>query len=433
MRMIDMITSPGNMDQALKAVKANKGSAGIDKMTTAEVESYLKEHQNELCQSIKEMKYKPQPVRRVYIPKPNGKQRPLGIPNVVDRVVQQATAQVLMEVFDPTFSESSFGFRPGRSAHDAVRQALMYLNDGYLWVVDLDIEKFFDRVNHDKLISLIRNQVNEKEVLHLIRSFLRAGVMEDGKVSVSDLGTPQGGPISPLLANIYLDAFDKELESRGLRFCRYADDVVIFVRTEMAAQRVMNSVSKWLKQKLFLDVSPTKTKVVRPSKSQFLGFTFWNQRGEWKVIPAKDRQKRLYDKIREVTCRKRAVACPLSMTFTKVNQIVRGWIGYFRIGMMKTFIDQFGQWLRHKIRVIIFKQWKRPKTIFANLTKLNRKFKAGFDAESIRRTANSRLGLYQTAGWRTANYLLSPFILSLPNKDRPGLTNPLELYLEYNS
>ena len=286
MRLIESILQSENMNQAIRAVQRNKGSAGIDGVTVGDLESYWDKHQEEITEAILNMKYKPQPVRRVYIPKPNGKKRPLGIPTVMDRAIQQAVAQVLDLIFDPSFSDSSFGFRKGRSAHDAIMQALNYLNEGYDWVIDLDIEKFFDKVNHDKLISLIRNLINEKEVLHLIRSFLKSGVLEEGKIVKSDLGTPQGGCISPVLANIYLDLFDKELESRGLRFCRYADDVVIFVKSEMAANRIMKSVSSWLERKLFLTVSATKTHVCRPPKSTFLGFTFWKGKDGWKAKPA---------------------------------------------------------------------------------------------------------------------------------------------------
>lgn len=429
MRLIDLILSPENIQEAIRKVVRNHGSAGVDDMTVDEIEEWMYRNKEELCRQIREMKYKPQPVRRVYIPKPNGKKRPLGIPTVIDRVVQQATCQILSSQFDPEFSESSFGFRPGRSAHQAVKQALVYLNEGYDWVVDLDIEKFFDRVNHDKLISIIRKKVNEKETLHLIRAFLKAGVMEEGHVIINDLGTPQGGNISPLLANIYLNEFDRELETRGLKFCRYADDVVIFTRSEMAADRVMASVSSWLAKKLFLTVSPTKTHVTRPSRSTFLGFTFWKGKEGWKCRPAKDRKKRLYDKIKMILCRKRGAATPLSVLFNRVNQIVRGWVNYFSIGSMKEFLSEFGSWLRHKIRVVILKQWKKPRTIYRHLTWLNRELNAGFSAEEIRQTANSRLGLYRSAGMKTVNFLLSPSILALPSKGRPGLINPLQYYL----
>ena len=433
MRVIDLILSGFNMDLAMKAVMRNKGSAGVDQMTVEELPEFWGKYGDEICTQIRNMKYKPQPVRRVYIPKPNGKKRPLGIPTVSDRMIQQATAQVLDGIFDPGFSDSSFGFRVEKSAHDAISQALEYLNEGYEWVVDLDIEKFFDRVNHDKLISIIRQKMNDKEVLHLIRSFLKAGVMEEGKVTESELGTPQGGCISPLLANIYLDLFDKELESRGLRFCRFADDVVLFVKSEMAADRVMKSVSSWLERKLFLKTSPTKTHVCRPTKSTFLGFTFWKSSNGWEAKPAKDRKQRLYDNLKQVLCRKRAGATSLAQIFTRVNQMVRGWINYFKIGAMKGFLREFGEWLRHKIRVIILKQWKRPRTIYEKLIKLRRITGSNISNEEIRQTANSRLGLYRTAGWRTFNFLLSPKVLGMKKGDRPGLVDPLALYESYLS
>ena len=344
-------------------------------------------------------------------------------------MIQQAAAQVLGSIFDPLFSESSFGFCPGRSAHDAVFQALDYLNQGYTWVVDLDIEKFFDMVSHDKLISIIREQVSDKTTLHLLRSFLKAGVMEEGNVSRTVIGTPQGGCISPLLANIYLDKFDKELESRGLKFCRSADDVIIFTKSERAANRVMKSISSWLERKLFLKTSPAKTHVCRPSQSQFPGFGFWNSKGEWKARPDNSRKMRLYDKIRKILCRKKAGARPLSAIFKKVNQAAQGWINYFFIGSMKGFMTKFGQWLRHKIRVIILKQWKRPRIIYKNLMKLCKLIPGGFDPELIRQTANSRLGLYRTAGMSAMNFLLSPKVLETGKGERPGLVNPLKYYL----
>ena len=371
MELMEVILNQRNMEKAIKSVKSNKGAPGIDKMTVNEIDEYFNKHMDEVKTSIMNKKYKPLPVRRVYIPKPNGKERPLGIPAVKDRVVQQATAQVLSAMYDEHFSEHSYGFRPNRSAHGAINEALSHLNEGYEWVVDLDIEKFFDKVNHDKLISIIRERIKDDVTLNLLRKILQAGVMDEGLVSPSEEGVPQGGPLSPVLSNIYLDKFDKELESRGLRFVRYADDVNIFVKSEMAADRVMKSVTSWLERKLFLKVSATKTKVVRPTKSTFLGFTFWKSAKGWMSKPASDRKKRLYDKIRVVLCRKKACAQPLAVTFTKVNEIVRGWINYFRIGSMKLFMEEFGQWLRHKIRVIIIKQWKKCKTIYKNLWKLN--------------------------------------------------------------
>lgn len=428
MELMDKILSQKNLQEAMKRVKSNKGASGIDKMSVEEIDEYFSKHIEEIKTSIWGKKYRPQAVKRVYIPKPNGKKRPLGIPVVVDRVIQQAVAQVFSELYDECFSEHSYGFRPNRSAHQAMEEVLFYLNEGCEWVIDLDIEKYFDTVNHDKLISILREKVKDDVTLHLVRSFLRAGIMEDGIIRRNEEGVPQGGPLSPILSNIYLDRFDKELESRGLRFVRYADDCNIFVKSEMSANRVMKSVSSWLERKLFLKVNMTKTKVVRPSNSSFLGFTFWRNKDGWKSKPTYDRKQKLCKKIKEVLCRKKASALPLSTVFTKVNQIVRGWINYFRIGSMKTFLTEFGEWLRHKIRVIILKQWKKPKRIYTNLQNLNRILKLNIPDERIYSTANTRLGLYRQTKGNTINFLLSPKVLSMKNKNRPGLINPLEYY-----
>ena len=429
MKLIEKILSEENLNEAVKRVKTNKGACGIDKMPVGELDEYLRKHKEEIISSIMNMTYKPQPVRRVYIPKPNGKKRPLGIPTAVDRVVQQATAQVLSQIYDESFSDNSYGFRPKRSAHDAIDKVLNYLNEGCEWVIDLDIEKYFDTVNHDKLISILREKVNDKTTLHLIRSFLRAGVMEKGLTSPTEIGVPQGGPLSPILSNVYLDKFDKELEERGLRFVRYADDCDIFVKSEMSANRVMKSVTSWLERKLFLKVSATKTKVVKPTNSNFLGFTFWKDSNGWKCKPCKDRKEKLYTKIKEILKRKVAAAEPLSYIFTKVNQIVKGWINYFHIGSMKTFITEFGQWLRHKIRVIIIKQWKIPERIYINLQRINKRFKCNFNEEDIYKVANSRLGIYRQCGMNVINFILSPTVLAIRKANRPGLVNPLEYYL----
>ena len=313
-----------------------------------------------------------------------------------------------------------------------MEKVLEYLNEGYDWVIDLDIEKYFDTVNHDKLISILRERINDATTLHLIRSYLRAGVMEDGLVSATEEGVPQGGPLSPILSNVYLDKFDKELEARGLKFIRYADDCNIFVRSEMAADRVMASASSWLERKLRLKVSATKTKVVRPTGSIFLGFTFWKSKDGWMARPADDRKAKLCKKVKEILCRKRAAALPLGYTFTKLNQVLRGWINYFRIGSMKTWLkNDFSPWLRHKVRVVILKQWKKPKTVYKNLMKLNVALGCNMTDEDIYKVANSRLGLYRRCGMNVVNYLLGPKVLSLPNKkeNRPGLVDPLAYYL----
>ena len=429
MELIEKILSEDSIKEAIEKVVSNKGAAGVDSMTTAEVESYYFTHGFEIITQIKNKIYKPLPVRRVYIPKPNGKKRPLGIPAVKDRVIQQSLAQALSDIYEPHFSEYSYGFRKGRSQHDAMNKVLEYLNDGYEWVIDLDIEKYFDTVNHDKLVSILRERVKDDITLHLIRSILKSGIMEDGLVSPSEEGVPQGSPVSCVLSNIYLDKFDKELEARGLRFVRFADDVNIFVKSEMSADRVMKSISSWLERKLFLKVSATKTKVVRPKDSNFLGFTFVKSKDGWKCKPMDDRKKRLYSKCRAVLIRRKAVAVPLSVTFKRVNEIVRGWINYFRISSMKMFMKEFGQWLRHKIRVIILKQWKKPLRIYKNLMYMNKKQRCGFSHEDIFKVANSRKGLYARANGDVVNFILSPKILAIKSGDRPGLVNPLEYYL----
>ena len=431
MSLIEEILSEENLSEAIKRVIANKGASGIDKMTINQLDAYFYEHKKEIINSIMNKTYKPQPVRRVYIPKSNGKLRPLGIPTVVDRVIQQAIAQRLTPIYENVFSDYSYGFRPNRDCHTAIDKVLEYLNEGFEWVIDLDIEKYFDTVNHDKLISILREKVNDSHTLHLIRKFLQAGVMENGVVISSKIGTPQGGPLSPILSNIYLDKFDKELEMRGLHFVRYADDCNIFVKSDVAAERVMKSVTSWLERKLFLKASATKTKIVRPTNSNFLGFTFWKSADGWKCKPGNDRKIKLYDKVKKVLKRKHAVSTSLAITFTKLNQIIRGWINYFRIGSMKSFIDTFGQWLRHKIRVVIIKQWKKPMRIYINLQRLNKAFKCNFEDEDIFKVANSRLGWYRRSGMNVVNYILSPKVLELANKKkgRPGLVNPLAYYL----
>ena len=431
MELMEMILSDENLEEAIRRVKRNRGAAGVDGMKTEDLDDYFAQHKETIRRRIMNMQYRPMPVRRVYIPKPNGKQRPLGIPAVVDRVVQQAVAQVLSGIYDSSFSAHSYGFRPNRGAHDAMKEVLNDLNSGYDWVIDLDIEKYFDTVNHDKLISILREKVNDKRTLHLIRSFLKAGVMENGFVSPSELGVPQGGPLSPILANIYLDKFDKELETRGLHCVRYADDCDIFVKSEMAANRVMKSVTSWLDRKLFLKVSQTKTKVVRPSDSEFLGFTYWKTKDMWHCKPSDDRKERLIAKTKAVLKRKEAVSRPLAVTFTKLNQIIRGWVNYFSIGDMKTFLGKYGTWMRHKVRVIIIKQWKIPKRIDANLRRINAKFHCNFTEEDTFKVANSRLGWYRRCGMDVVNYALSPRVLALANRKtgRPGLVNPLDYYL----
>ena len=429
MKLMEVILRDENLDEAMKRVKSNKGVPGVDKMLVDEIDAYFETNRETIKKQILEKKYKPQPVKRGYIPKPNGKKRPLGIPTVVDRVIQQAVAQELSRIYDETFSDNSFGFRPHRSAQNAMMRTLDYLNEGYEWVIDLDIEAYFDTVNHDKLISILRERVFDSATLHLIRKFLQAGIMENGFVKANAIGMPQGGPLSPILSNIYLDKFDKELEARGLHFVRYADDCNIFVKSEMAANRVMKSVTSWLERKLFLKVSATKTRVVRPTNSNFLGFSYWKGSSKWECKPNDKSKKRLYENCRKELIRKKCVAQRNATTFKRINQIVKGWINYFRIGKMKGFIDEFGQWLRHKIRVILFKQWKKPQRIYINLQKLNKILPYNFSDEQIYSVANTRLGLYRQTGLKVANFLLNADVLAIRKGDRPGLVNPLAYYL----
>jgi group II intron reverse transcriptase/maturase len=429
MELMEVITSKENLNRAYKKVVANNGASGVDGVTVEELGAYIRENKDAIVNSLRNRTYMPKPVRRVYIPKSNGKQRPLGIPTALDRTIQQAIAQPISYIYEEIFSEYSYGFRPNRSCHDAIKQALNYLNAGYEWVVDIDIEQFFDKVNHDKLIQILREQVNDSTTLNLIRKYLKAGVMENGLEKATKTGVPQGGPLSVVCSNIYLDKLDKELEQRGLHFVRYADDVLIFTRSEMAADRVMKSISDWLERKLFLKVNATKTKVVRPTRSKYLGFTFLKHGGEWKVKPTTEKKKKLKQKLSEYLKRGKAIARPLAVTIKRVNEITRGWINYFRIGMMKQFMEDLGAWLRHKIRVIVMKQWKKSKTIYRNLCYLNRKYNNGFDHEAIYKVANSRLGWYKRSGMNVVNFIISTELLENKIKDGAGLLNPLNYYL----
>jgi group II intron reverse transcriptase/maturase len=437
--LLDKIFMPENIQAAIKEVRKNKGAPGVDKMPVDDLMGYFALNESEVIRQILNKEYKPQPVRRVYIPKPNSvKLRPLGIPTVVDRVVQQMVARVLTYEYDSLFSPHSYGFRPNRDCHKAMSEALVYLNEGRTWIIDFDIEKYFDTVNHDKLISILRENVNDAIILHLIRSFLKAGVMDEGFVSPTEEGVPQGGPLSPVLSNVYLDKLDKELEYRGLAFVRYADDFVIFTRSRKSAERVMKSVTSWIERKLFLKVSPTKTHIVPPSKSEFLGFGFYKNSKDWKCKPLTSRKKRLWDKLRAVTCRRKAAAIPLTVTIKKVNEILRGWINYYRIAGMKLKMELTGQCIRNRIRVINDKQCKKPKTIEKNLRWYCRLFQFNFSDEDLFKVANSRKGLYTQCNGDVINFILSPKVLGTKlttgkGKNRktvyPGLINPLAYYL----
>ncbi len=358
MSLIEKVVSKDNLNLAYKQVVANKGASGVDKMTCDEALEYLKVHGKDLVNQILSRNYQPLPVRRVEIPKPNGGVRKLGVPTVIDRIVQQALVQVLSPIFEPTFSEYSYGFRPGRSCQNAIDRALECLNSGYEWIVDLDLEKFFDNVNHDKLIRLVDNQVKDSDVTSLIMKFLKAGVMVNGTFEESKVGTPQGGNLSPLLSNIMLNQLDKELERRGLRFARYADDCVIFVKTKYSAERVMRNIVKYIETKLKLKVNATKTHVCRPNDLKYLGFGFWkdSKTKTWKVCPHKDSQMKFKRNLKKLLCRSWSIT--LDDRLAKLNAVIRGWINYFKKGSMKNSLTVISGWIRTKLRIVIWKQWK---------------------------------------------------------------------------
>jgi len=366
-RLMDIILERGNMFRALKRVRENKGAPGIDGMTVNELPGYLKRHWLKIRINLLSGEYKPFPVRRKEIDKPEGGVRLLGIPTVLDRLVQQAIAQVLQQIWDPTFSEFSFGFRPGRSQHDAVLRAKSYLLSGYKHIVDIDLSKFFDRVNHDRLMSRLATRVQDKRVLKLIRDFLTAGVMIDGLVSPSNEGTPQGGPLSPLLSNIVLDELDKELEKRGLNFVRYADDAVIYVKSRKSAERVMNSTTTFITKRLRLKVNEEKSSVSRPWLSKYLGFSFISMYGQTKIRIHKKSIKRFKDRVRELTDRN----CGKSMVqiIAQLNRFLKGWWNYYRLAEARYIFKELNNWIIRRLRCIKWKQWKNPRTKVRELRK----------------------------------------------------------------
>lgn len=370
MKLIDEVLSKDNLNQAYLQVTRNKGASGIDDMTCEEVKDYLKVHGNELISQIKSREYKPLPVRRVEIPKPNGGVRKLGIPTVIDRIIQQALVQKLTPIFEPTFSEYSYGFRPNRRCQNAIDRALELLNQGYEWIIDLDLEKFFDNVPQDKLIRLVDNMVNDSDITALIHKYLKAGVLINGEFEETTVGTPQGGNLSPILSNIYLNELDKELERRGLHFARYADDCVIFVKTEFSAERVMRNIVTFIETKLKLKVNAEKTHITRPTKLKYLGFSFTKQKDIWESRPHQESFKKLFLKLKKLI--KRSWSVDLTYRIKKINEVLRGWINYYRQSFMKVKITKIGEWLRNAIRVVIWKQWKVPSKQIPSLVKLAR-------------------------------------------------------------
>jgi len=397
---MEAVVERENLKQALAQVKRNKGAAGIDRMSVDALPAYLKEHWPTIRAQLLEGTYKPQPVRRVEIPKASGGMRPLGIPTVLDRFIQQAMMQVLQADWDGTFSETSFGFRPGRSAHQAVERAQAYIASGHSFVVDIDLEKFFDRVNHDILMGLIAKRVADKRILKLIRAFLNAGVMEGGLVSPTAEGTPQGGPLSPLLSNLMLDVLDKELEKRGHHFVRYADDCNIYVRSQRAGERVMAGIERFLAKRLKLKLNKAKSAVAKPSVRKFLGFSFISETEPRRRI-APQALARCKAKVRELTWRTRGRS--LAQIVRELSIYLIGWRGYFGFCQTPSVLRKLDEWIRRRLRAIAWKQWKRGRTRFAELRR------RGVGRLLAARTAASPHG-----PWRLAN---SPALaIALPNR-----------------
>lgn len=368
MELMEAVVARENMVAALLRVEGNKGSAGIDGMKVEELRSYLKEHWPGIKGLLLKGEYEPEPVLKVEIPKADGKgMRELGIPTVVDRLIQQAVHQVLLPIFDPGFSERSYGFRPGRNAQQAVSQSQEYVGEGYRWVVDMDLEKFFDRVNHDVLMSRVARKVKDKRVLKLIRRYLQAGVMAGGVVSARHEGTPQGGPLSPLLSNIILDELDKELEGRGHRFCRYADDCNIYVKSKRAGERVMESLTRFLGKRLRLKVNREKSAVGRPWQRKFLGYSMTSHKQpRLKVAPSS--VARLKKQIKDI-CRRGRGRNVGRLIEEELTPLLRGWVNYFRLAEVKGIFEELDGWMRHKLRCLIWRQWKRSRTRAKNLMK----------------------------------------------------------------
>ena len=413
--LLEQILSRENMNLAYKKVKANKGASGIDDVSVDEVYDYIKQNWESIREKIQKRKYRPQPVLRVEIPKPGGGVRKLGIPTVMDRIIEQAVVQVITPIAEPHFSEYSYGFRPGRRAQQAVIKLLEYLNDGYTYIVDIDLEKFFDNVNQDKLMTLVHKIINDPDTESLIAKYLKAGVMVEGKYEDTVLGTPQGGNLSPILSNIMLNELDKELESRGLHFVRYADDCVIAVGSSAAANRVMHTVTKWIERKLGLKVNMTKTKVTKPTNLKYLGFGFVKMGDKWECRPHKDSVDKFKRKLKQLT--KRSWSVSMDIRIQRLNWVIRGWINYFRIGKMKRNMTKIDEHLRTRMRIVIWKQWKTSQKRMWGLRKLGA-------PEWMARQSVGFADHYQAVVKTTGLHLISKQILA-----KRGLVSCLDYYL----
>ena len=408
--LLEQILHRDNLNAAYKRVKRNNGAAGVDGMTVDEMLPYLKSYKAELLASIRGGWYKPKPVRRVQIPKPDGGTRNLGVPTVVDRMIQQAVVQVLSPLFESEFSDNSYGFRPGRNAQQAIRQAAEYYRQGYAKVVDIDLAKYFDTVNHDILIEQVKKVVKDRAVLSLIRKFLKSGVMVNGLISATKEGTPQGGNLSPLLSNIYLTAFDRMLERRGHKFVRYADDCNIYVKSQRAADRVMGSCKSYLEKKLKLKVNEVKSKAGSPLQRKFLGFSLCKTRKGVGIRPHAKAIEKFKERLRQLTKRKQAQ--PIPVILNSLKKYTTGWLGYYSIAEMETKTKELNAWLRRRIRQIFWKQWKRPPARCENLRRL------GIEKRKAREWANSRLGYWRIAGsWILNRSLTNEYLASIGYDD----------------
>lgn len=423
MELLEKILSKQNLNLAYKQVYKNKGASGVDGITVDELFSYIKENKEEILWKIRNRKYKPLPVRRVYIPKENGKLRKLGIPSVIDRVLQQAIVQVLTSIYEEQFSDNSYGFRPNRCCEQAVIKALECFNDGYDWIVDIDLQSFFDEVNQDKLMAIIHRTIKDDDVISLIRKFLQSGVMEKGVIQETKKGTPQGGNLSPLLSNIMLNELDEELERRGLNFVRYADDCLIMVRSEKAANRVMESITTFITKKLGLKVNLEKSKIARPNQIKYLGFGFYKKinQNKWRPKPHIKSVQKFKTKLRDILVRSRSIS--LDERLLKLKRLIYGWVNYFRIADMSVLLSkEIDPNIRRKLRVIIWKQWKKIKKRYTCLRKL------GISHRDAYVTANSRKGYYHIAHTRVIETAISKERLN-----KRGLVNSLDHYLKVHT
>ena len=413
--LLDLILRKENLNKAYKQVKSNKGSGGIDGMQVDELLPYLRENQETLIQKIRDGRYKPTPVRRVEIPKETkGEFRKLGVPTVVDRVIQQAVTQELTPIYEEQFSENSFGFRPKRGAHDALRQCQKNVNDGYVYVVDMDLEKFFDTVCQSKLIEVLSRTIKDGRVISLIHKYLNAGVIANGMFECTEIGMPQGGPLSPLLSNIMLNELDGEIENRGHRFVRYADDCIIFCKSRKSAERTLKNIIPYIERKLFLKINRKKTRVAHISKVKYLGYTFYRNKGKCRFRVHPKSVTKMKDKIRELTDRNNGMSN--AKREKKYQQFVRGWVNYFKLADMKKLLRETDEWARRRIRAVYWKQWKKVKTKYRMLKAL------GLEHWKAKELACSRKGCWRMA--QVLNQIFSNKIIA-----KLGYTSMLDYYL----